>query len=137
MYGGACPPPAQLLATSPDTLREAGLSRQKSAYLLAAAQWFALHPEEDFEQMSDEQVIQSLTQIRGVGRWTAEMVLMFTLGRPDVFPTDDLGIRKAMAMHYQLTETGKELVRRMDAIAQGWRPFRSWACFVLWKSLDS
>jgi DNA-3-methyladenine glycosylase II len=72
-----------------------------------------------------------------VGRWTAEMILMFALDRPDVLPVDDLGIRNAMVRHYGLPETGKTLTARMEAVAEAWRPFRTLACKYLWQSLDN
>lgn len=137
LYGGQCPKPFALLDTPLETLRSAGLSAQKSTYLREAALWFKHNPDVDFVAMPDEEVIRLLTEIKGVGRWTAQMVLMFTLGRPDVMPVDDLGIRNAMARHYNLDEQGSALARRMEMIAEAWRPFRSWACFVLWKSLDA
>jgi DNA-3-methyladenine glycosylase II len=85
--------------------------------------------------MSDERVIETLTVVKGIGRWTAEMYLMFRLGRGDVLPVDDLGIRSAMRRAYGLRALPKK--ERMRRIAEAWRPYRSIACFYLWHSLDS
>ena len=87
--------------------------------------------------MEDETLIKHLTQIKGVGRWTAEMILMFTLTRPDVFPVDDLGIQNAMKKLYNLTQTGKILQTEMIRIAQNWRPYRTLASRYLWQALDN
>jgi DNA-3-methyladenine glycosylase II len=87
--------------------------------------------------LDDESLIKHLTQIKGVGRWTAEMILMFTLARPDVFPLDDLGIQNAIKKHYGLNQTGKALQQEMVRIAEGWRPYRTLASRYLWQSLDN
>jgi DNA-3-methyladenine glycosylase II len=84
--------------------------------------------------MNDEEVIEFLTSIKGVGRWTAEMLLMFTLGREDVFAVDDLGIQQAMTRIYELDATNKrELKKKMQEISQQWAPYRTYACYYLWK----
>lgn len=87
--------------------------------------------------MSDEEIIEFLSQIKGVGKWTVQMLLMFTLGRPDVFPVDDLGIQQAMIRLYQLNETGKDLKKKMQEIAEPWQPFRTVACRYLWRWKDT
>lgn len=134
-YGGEVPPPAVLAAADPAELRRAGVSKQKASYLKAVGAWFAERQmkADDWAALSDEEVIELLTQIKGVGRWTAEMVLIFTLQRPDVFPADDLGLQVAMQRLYQLEGLeGRALRRRMQAIAEKWRPWRSVATRYLW-----
>jgi len=137
-YGGVVPEPSVLRSEEIDDLRTAGLSRQKASYLLNVAAYFEnnSHLIADYHELNDEDIIQELTSIKGVGRWTVEMILMFTLNRPDVFPIDDLGIRNAMLKHYSLREEGRELKRKMVEIAEQWRPYRSYASYVLWRSLD-
>lgn len=128
----------QVLALDPLVLRSVGLSGQKASYLKNVAQ-FSIERGlsiELIEPMSDEEIIKYLTQIKGVGKWTVEMLLMFALHRPDVLPVDDLGIRQAMIKLYRLNETGKELKKRMVEIAEPWRPFRTLACKYLWKWKD-
>lgn len=128
--------PEQVLATPDDDLRAAGASYSKISYLKNVAQTWQngmISPQKLLE-MSDEEVIETLTQIKGVGRWTAEMFLIFTLGRPDIFSAGDYGLRRAILMAYQLPPetTPKELVE----LAKQWRPHQSLASRLLWKSLD-
>lgn len=128
-----------LLAMPDDVLRGAGLSFQKIGYVrnvAAFAQTGALE-HTVMDAMEDEALIQRLVQIKGVGRWTVEMLLMFALERPDVMPVDDLGIQHAMKRHYALAETGKALKAKMLEIAENWRPYRTIACKYLWQSLDN
>ena len=118
------------------TLRGCGLSERKAEYLRDLAGKFAagaIDPHA-LPQLDDEAVIERLVAVRGIGRWTAEMFLIFNLLRPDVFPVDDLGLLRALARHYR---DGSD-VSRSDAIAIGepWRPWRSVATWVLWRSLD-
>jgi DNA-3-methyladenine glycosylase II len=128
--------PEHILAASDGELRALGLSRQKASYLrdLAAHTNNGL-PLLRLSRMSDERVIETLTVVKGIGRWTAEMYLMFRLGRGDVLPLDDLGIRSAMRRAYGMR--GLPRKDRMRRIAEAWRPYRSIACFYLWTSLDS
>jgi DNA-3-methyladenine glycosylase II len=127
--------PEHVLEASADELRALGLSRQKASYLrdLAAHTRNGL-PLERLSRLSDERVIETLTVVKGIGRWTAEMYLMFRLGRGDVLPVDDLGIRSAMRRAYGMRGLPKQ--DRMRRIAEAWRPYRSIACFYLWTSLD-
>jgi DNA-3-methyladenine glycosylase II len=125
------------------TLRNCGLSQRKVEYLRDLAGHFADPGEQlgRLAQMSDEQVIAHLTQIRGIGRWTAEMFLIFNLMRPDVLPLDDLGLLKAVGRHYFDGEAAAGLLRgegraRVLAAAQAWAPYRSVATWYLWRSLD-
>lgn len=127
--------PEHVMAASDAELRALGLSRQKVGYLrdLAAHTRDGL-PLGRLSRLSDERVIEELTVVKGIGRWTAEMYLMFRLGRGDVLPVDDLGIRSAMRSAYGMRGLPKK--DRMRRIAEAWRPYRSIACFYLWTSLD-
>jgi DNA-3-methyladenine glycosylase II len=129
------PAPALLIALSDSELRSAGLSGQKAGYLRSVAE-FAQTNRMDlayFDALTDNDVIAYLTPIRGVGRWTVEMLLMFVLDRPDVLPVDDLVIRQKMVRAYALTETGRALVRRLHDVAEPWQPHRTLACRYLWR----
>jgi DNA-3-methyladenine glycosylase II len=134
------PTPERLLAAPIDALRSAGLSRQKAGYVQNIARFFheKQAPEASWTALDDEAVIQTLTQIKGVGRWTAEMVLIFTLHRPDILPLGDLGIRKAMIQLYEVEETlpKRTVQQQLTGIAESWRPYRSYACRYLWRWID-
>jgi DNA-3-methyladenine glycosylase II len=119
-----------------DTLRACGLSRSKVTYLHDLAHHFAEDKlsVERWEHMTDDELIAELTQVRGIGRWTAEMFLIFYMTRPDVLPLDDIGLQRAMSLHYN---KGKPLSRpRLIAIAKRWQPWRSVATWYMWRSLD-
>lgn len=137
LYDGRTPTPAQLIATDPERLREVGLSRAKATYLRDLA-----HRVEDGEldlerlpEIDDDEVAAMLIAVKGLGRWTVDMFLMFHLGRPDVLPVGDLGIRRAVERAYGLDALpdAAELTR----IAEPWRPHRTLACLHLWESLDN
>ncbi|TPG66639.1 DNA-3-methyladenine glycosylase family protein [Hymenobacter nivis] len=132
------PEPRILLEMSEDDLRQVGLSRQKAGYLRAIAEYNerGLLDYEHLTSLSEEAFTQHLTAIRGVGRWTAQMLQMFALDQPDVFAEGDLGIQNAMRRHYGLETTGRALQKEMLARAEAWRPYRSLACKYLWQSLD-
>lgn len=133
------PSPETLITMDLNALRSAGLSNQKATYLKNVAA-FALEnnmKNYPWDDLSDQEVISFLTQIKGVGKWTAEMILLFSLTRFDVFPTDDLGIQQAMTRLYSMTETGKNLHKKMIEIAEPWRPYRSVACRYLWRWKDN
>ena len=133
------PHPTMVLELDIESMRQAGLSYQKARYIKAIAD-FAMKNDITYERLSkmdDEEIIAYLTSIKGVGRWTVEMILMFSLGRKDVFPADDLGIVNAMKKLYKLRVTGKALRLRCVRIAEKWRPYRSHACFYLWPYKDS
>jgi DNA-3-methyladenine glycosylase II len=133
------PLPALVLAQPDEVLRSVGLSFQKLGYIRNVAS-FAEAGNLQYDiiaNLADEELIKHLTQIKGVGRWTAEMILMFTLTRPDVFPVDDLGIQNAIKKHYAITESGKALKAEMIKIAEAWRPYRTLASRYLWQSLDN
>lgn len=137
LYNGKYPRPAQLLSTPEKSLREAGLSRQKLAYLrdLATKVESGEVPLSRVGRMPDEEVITHLTHIKGIGRWTAQMFLMFRLGRPDVLPELDLGIQNAIQRLYALPTrpTPKDVLR----IGEPWRPHATIACWYLWRSLEA
>jgi len=139
LYPEAYPHPQLVLETADEHLRGAGLSFQKIGYVRNVASFAAAGNLEHaaIDAMEDEVLIHHLTQIKGVGRWTVEMLLMFALERPDVFPVDDLGIQNAMKRHYGLQQTGKALRLRMQQIAEGWRPYRTIASKYLWQSLHN
>jgi DNA-3-methyladenine glycosylase II len=129
--------PDTLLSISPDLLRSAGLSRSKASYLadLARAVREARVELDTLEALDDEAVIVELTKVKGIGRWSAEMFLMFRLHRPDVLPVGDQGIVRAMQRAYRLRKA--PTADRMRKIAEPWRPYRSVACWYLWASLDN
>ena len=128
--------PEDIAALSDLELRKVGLSRQKIGYLrdltVRVQDGLALHR---VHRMDDDGAIDTLTQVKGVGRWTAQMYLMFRLGRLDVLPVDDYGVRKAMQKAYRMRQLPKPV--RMERIAEAWRPYRSVACWYLWRSLDT
>lgn len=154
--------PEGILKLSPEQLRAVGLSKQKSSYLFDMAER-AHRGELDFSklpEMTDEEVISHLTQVKGVGVWTAHMFLMFTLQRANVLPTGDFGIRMAMHKHYldrpakrkngaAKTKNNNTIAKapkvkitlptpeQMEKIARRWEPYRSIACWYLWRSLDT
>ena len=152
--------PEGILKVTPEQMRAVGLSKQKSSYLIDMAER-ASRGELDFArlpEMSDAEVIEHLTQVNGVGVWTAHMFLMFSLQRPDVLPTGDFGIRMAMFNHYldkrarkngAKPKSGKAPAKprkrkivlpkpeQMEKIARLWAPYRSVACWYLWRSLDT
>lgn len=130
------PTPTEILNLTEETLRAAGLSRAKVAYVKdLAARWVAgeLDPRE-IAALPDEEVIDRLIKVKGIGRWTAEMVLLFSLGRPDVLAVDDLGLRIGVQRAYGLPErpTRAELVE----LGEAWRPYRSYASLFLWRAHD-
>ena len=139
LFPSQYPNPEEVLLLLDEQLRGVGLSGQKSKYVRAVAQFKQsgqLEPEV-ISHLDDEALIKHLTSIKGVGRWTAEMLLMFALERPDVFPLDDLGIQNAMKKRYGLTFEKKELRKQMLEIAESWKPFRTLASKYLWKSLNN
>ncbi len=134
-YAGRAPTPKELLVADEKDLRAAGLSGRKVEYLRDLAR----HVEDGeleldrLAAMSDEEVIEEITGVRGFGRWTAEMFLMFHLGRPDVLPVGDLGIRRAAQVAYGLDELPD--ADALERMAEPWRPHRTLACLYLWESL--
>ena len=128
--------PEGILKLTEAQMRGAGLSKQKLSYLrdLAAKTHAGELNFAHLPDMSDEEVIKHLTQVKGIGVWTAHMFLMFALRRPNVLPTGDYGIQVAMRKHYKKRKLPKPL--QMEKIARCWEPYRSVACWYLWKSLD-
>jgi DNA-3-methyladenine glycosylase II len=129
--------PATLLALGDDELRAAGLSRQKTSYLrdLAAKVRAGELPVDALHEMADEDVIAAIVTVKGLGRWSAEMFLMFRLRRPDVLPVDDLGIVTAIHRLYRLRK--RPSADRIRKIGEAWRPYRTVACWYLWRSLEN
>ncbi|KIC95185.1 DNA-3-methyladenine glycosylase family protein [Flavihumibacter solisilvae] len=139
LYKDGKPTPEQIVNTPYDTLRGIGLSNAKVRYVQNVAQFAIDHGMEwtQLQKMSNEEVITHLTQIKGVGRWTTEMLLMFALGREDVFAIDDLGIQTAMIKLYKLDNSDKKSFRdKMLRISAKWAPFRTFACLHLWEFKD-
>ncbi|MDB5247723.1 MAG: DNA-3-methyladenine glycosylase 2 family protein [Segetibacter sp.] len=140
LYNGEEPQPQQVLDTPSDTLRGIGLSNAKVKYVQNVANFCIEHSVTDTKllSLSDEEIIDILTQIKGVGKWTVEMLLMFTLGREDVFAVDDLGIQQAMIKVYKLQTDEKKLLKeQILKISSKWKPYRTYACLHLWVWKDS
>ncbi|MDR0771080.1 MAG: DNA-3-methyladenine glycosylase [Burkholderiales bacterium] len=128
--------PTTVAALTPDALRSAGLSQRKTEYMQDLARRFAdgsLNPE-NWKALDDEALIEALVAVKGIGRWTAEMFLMFHELRADVFPLADLGLQKAIRLHYAGDHALS--LEEMQALAESWRPYRSVATWYLWRSLD-
>jgi DNA-3-methyladenine glycosylase II len=133
---GKFPTPEIVLKASAAKMRRAGISKQKNLYLKDLARHIVdgelnFHK---FARMSDEEIIEHLTRVKGIGRWTAEMFLMFNLGRPDVCPADDLGLRNAITKAYGLNAHLKP--KDLREFGERWRPYRSAATWYLWRSLN-
>lgn len=139
LFPGEYPKPELLVETPQETLRGVGLSNQKAQYMRNVAAFFIEHQlfDKDWSSYSDAEVIQLLSSIKGVGKWTVEMILMFVLRRPDVFPIDDLGVRQAMIRLYKVELEGKAQYQRLTEIAEAWRPYRTYACRYLWRWKDN
>jgi len=135
LYGKEEPTPAQILDTPHETLRGIGLSNSKVNYIKNVAR-FALEngmDEKKLAKMSDEEIIEYLIPIKGVGRWTVEMLLIFTLGREDVFAIDDLGVQNGMIKYFRLNNSNKKKFREeMVRKSAKWSPYRSFVCLHLW-----
>ncbi|MCC6371287.1 MAG: DNA-3-methyladenine glycosylase 2 family protein [Bacteroidia bacterium] len=132
------PEPEKLLKLKDEKLRAAGLSFQKAGYLKNIAR-FSIEQTLDYKKLkskSDDELIEYLVSIKGVGRWTVEMLLMFSLERSDVFPKDDLGIQNGIKALYGITTVKRELYSDMETIAQKWKPFRTLACRYIWRYKD-
>ena len=129
------PGPNEIIAISFDRLRSIGLSNAKTNYVLNVCNFFIENKLTDYRlhKMEDEELINYLTQIKGVGRWTAEMILMFTLGREDVFAIDDLAIQQAVCKLYNIDSADKKAMKlQMLKISSKWSPYRKYACRYLW-----
>lgn len=140
LFGGKEPTPKQILEVPVEKIRAIGISQSKANYIHNVSQFIVEHKITDkkLHKMTDGEIIALLTQIKGVGRWTVEMLLMFSLGREDVFAVDDLGIQKGMQKLHKLDHLkGKELKARMVELSERWSPYRSYACLYLWKFQDT
>ena len=139
LFDGKEPSCEQVLKCTNDQLRSIGLSQSKVYYIQNVAQFFLEHQITDKQlyAMEPEAIIDLLTQIKGVGKWTVQMLMLFSLGQEDVFTVDDLGIQQAMTRLYQIKyETKKELHSKMITISNKWTPYRSYACLNLWQWKD-
>jgi DNA-3-methyladenine glycosylase II len=137
LFGGKTPDPKAVIAADPQALRDAGLSWSKVSYFRDLAE-HVLDGELDLTTLperTDDEVIEELTAVKGIGRWTAEMFLIFHLGRPDVLSTGDLGIRKGAMLAYGLEEMPTE--DELEQMGEKWRPHRTIACLYFWHSLDN
>ena len=137
LYGnGRFPRPEELLRTSPRKLRSVGVSRQKAGYLKDLARKTVAGEVQfrRFARLSDEEVLENLIQVKGIGRWTAEMFLLFALDRPDVWAIGDLGLQLAVKDLYRLRKHPSP--KKMMQVAEAWRPYRSVASWYLWRSRD-
>lgn len=136
LFPGGRPNPEALLSISKPRLRAVGLSNQKTAYLIDLAAHFSegAIPNRRLSRMSDAEVIESLTAVKGIGVWTAQMFLIFVLARPDVWPTGDLGIRRALERSFSVSPEAS--LDDLEQVGEPWRPFRSYAAWYLWRSLD-
>ncbi|MBS1509263.1 MAG: DNA-3-methyladenine glycosylase 2 family protein [Bacteroidetes bacterium] len=140
LYGGKTPTADQIAATPFETLRSIGLSNAKANYVLNVCNFFIAEKITDagLHAMTNDELIAFLTRIKGVGRWTVEMILMFTLGREDVFAVDDLGIQQAMCKLYKINAEDKKAMKdRMLTISKKWSPYRTYACRYLWGWKDN
>ena len=134
LFKNKFPTPEQILKIDTEKLRAAGMSYSKAAYVKNIAQAFKNKQIEieKIKQMSDEEVIVELTKIKGVGKWTAEMILIFTLSREDVFSLGDAGLKRAIKNLYGITDEARIL-----ELSETWKPKRSFACWYLWRSLNN
>jgi DNA-3-methyladenine glycosylase II len=132
-----CPPPEAVLRVPVEMLRGVGLSRQKASYLhdLSARVAAGTLRLEALDDLTDEQVMEALTAVKGVGRWTAEMILIFQLGRPDVLPVDDVGVLRSIQNVYGLRRRPSE--KQVLRMGECWRPYRSVASWYLWAALEN
>ena len=135
LYGTRQPSVDQIAATPLQTFRSIGFSNAKASYVHNVCKFFTENKLTDAQlnKMSNEEIIDLLTQIKGIGKWTVEMILMFTLGREDVFAVDDLGIQQSITRLYKLDSSDKKLMKeKMLAISAKWSPYRTYACRYLW-----
>ena len=140
LYKTKNPTAVEIAATPFETLRSIGLSNAKANYVINVCNFFIEEKITDarLHKMSNEELIKYLTQIKGVGQWTVEMVLMFTLGREDVFALDDLGIQQVICKLYNIDATDKKAMKeKMLAVSKKWSPYRTYACRYLWGWKDS
>lgn len=140
LFPSKYPHPEYVAALDLEQMRAMGLSYQKANYIKNTAEHFVKNDllDKDWSEMSDDEIITSLTSIKGVGKWTVQMILMFTLQRTDVLPVDDLGIQQGFEMLYDLDKENLKLMKKqMETIAEPWRPYRSIACRYIWRYKDT
>jgi len=140
LYNGKEPTAQQILNTPAETFRGIGFSNAKASYVHNVCRFFIENKITDAQlyKMNNEDMIALLTQIKGVGKWTVEMILMFTLGREDVFALDDLGLKQGVIKLYNLKETDKKLLmKRIERISLKWSPYRTYASRYLWNWKDN
>jgi DNA-3-methyladenine glycosylase II len=136
LFLGKKPDPKLLSRMDEEKLVSAGISRQKRSYLYSLAEKFldkTITPE-GFQKMEDDEIINELVQVRGIGRWSAQMFLIFSLARKDVFAPDDFGLRRAMMLNYKMQ--GMPKPKEAEEFARMWKPYRTFASLYLWKSVD-
>ena len=140
LLGGEGYHPNEVTRQTSENLRAVGLSRQKSQYIQNVATFFLDENllDENWQEWENEQIIKKLTTIKGVGKWTVQMILMFSIGRSDVFPVDDLGIQQSIIKLYGVEEElkGKALRQKLEDISLAWSPYRTIACRYLWDARD-
>lgn len=138
-FGGHCPSPSQILDTSTEALRTLGLSRAKAAYISDLAQRVQDGSLEfsHFDELSNASIVQELTAVKGIGEWTAHMFLMFCMGRADVLPYGDLGVRNGIAKLYGLAAAPDKAAVERVAAENSWHPYESIASWYVWQSLDN
>ena len=139
LFGGKEPTAKQILETPTSVFRSIGFSNAKASYVHNVCRFFIENKITDarLHNMSNEEVLELLTQIKGVGKWTVEMILMFTLGREDVFAMDDLGLKNSVIKLFKIKETDKKLLReKIEKISLKWSPYRTYACRYLWDWKD-
>jgi DNA-3-methyladenine glycosylase II len=137
LFGGETPSPQELLDADPEALRSCGLSGAKVRYVRSLAE-HVLSGQLELERLpdlGDEEVVREVTAVKGLGQWTADMFLMFHLGRPDVLPVGDLGVRRAVERAYGLE--GLPSAEELEMLGERWRPYRTLASLYLWESLDN
>ena len=135
LYGGKEPSANKILETPVTVFRSIGFSNAKASYVHNVCRFFIDNNITDARlyKMSNDEILDLLTQIKGVGKWTVEMILMFTLGREDIFAMDDLGLKQSVIKLYNIKETDKKLLReKIEKISQKWSPYRTYACKYLW-----
>ena len=137
-FPGSALYPEQVLNTQVDNLRQLGLSGQKASYVHNISRYFLENDlmNVDWHRHTDDEIIERLLPIKGVGHWTIQMSLIFNLLREDVFPVDDLAIRQRMVAWYRPVGQGRVLRQNLHTIAEKWRPYRSWACRYIWAAGD-
>ena len=137
LFGGHTPTPEELLKVDADTLRSVGLSRAKAGYIRSLAEHIVSGELEvdRLDELPDEEVARELVAVKGLGQWSVDMFLIFHLGRPDVLPVGDLGVRRAVAQLYGLERLPS--AAELEALGERWRPYRSLASLYLWESLDN